>query len=104
MIELIEFAKNIPVPRSQDEYNNRDFADQETIFSSFCYLIDAAQILGSVLVLYEDTSKSIERTVAEVDTSLVSWSLNLPKEKSQLVRSNGEVDELLFAAHVIINT
>jgi hypothetical protein len=104
MPKLIGFMKQIPTPHTQDEYNNRDFADQEITFSSFSYLIDAARILGSVLVLYEDTSKSIDRAIAEVDTSLVSWSLNLPKEKSQLVRSNGDVDELLFAAHVIINT
>lgn len=103
-LELMEFEKDIPIPRTREEYNKRDFADQEIIFSSFSYLIDAAYILGSVLVLYEDTSKSVDRTIAEVDTSLVSWSLNLPKEKLQSVRSNGEVDELLFTAHVIINT
>jgi hypothetical protein len=101
---LIELVKDIPVPHTQHEFNNRDFADQEKIFSSFSYLIDAAQILGSVLMIYEDISKPFERNIAELDTSLVSWSLNLPKEKSQLVKSNGEVDELLFAAQVITNT
>lgn len=103
-LKLIEFIKDIPAPYTQNEYNNRDFADQEMIFSSFSYLIDAAQILATILIIYEDTSKSVEKTIAEVDTGLVSWLLNLPKEKSQLVKVNGEVDELLFAAHAIINT
>lgn len=98
------WVQDIPNPHTQAEYSNRDFAEQEMVFSSFSYLIEAAQILGSALALYGDTSKPIEKTVAEVDTTLVSWSLNLPKEKSQLVRPNGEVDELLFAARVIINT
>lgn len=51
-----------------------------------------------------ETGESFDRVVSNIDTKLVSWTLNLPKEKQQLVGDGGKVDELLFQAHVLINT
>jgi hypothetical protein len=87
-----------------DEYRNRDFADEEIILSSFSYFIEAAILLGSVFAIAADVSESADREIARADISLVSWTLNLPKKKAQLVKADGTVDELLFAAHLMINT
>jgi hypothetical protein len=86
------------------EYNSRDFAAEDIFYSSFSYLIEAAQILGSVYFVAEQIGESAERTVVQVDSSLTSWTLNLPKEKARLVKADGRVDELLFSAHMMINT
>ena len=37
------------------------------------------------------------------DTCLTNWSLHLPSEKRKPINRDGQVDEVLFVAHMIIN-
>jgi hypothetical protein len=82
----------------------RHFADDAIIFSSFTYLIDSARLLALVFHVAHETGESFDMVVSNIDTKLVGWTLNLPKEKQQLVGDGGKVDELIFQAHVLINT
>lgn len=38
------------------------------------------------------------------DTRLVNWVLHLPSSKRLQVEDRGEVDEILFQAHMLYNT
>jgi hypothetical protein len=95
----------IPRPRTLSDYEARDFEDEETVFSSFTYLIDLSKISGSLLGLrglYGGGEKRMEAAVENADAMLVNWRLHLPREKQGVVDKNEEVDELLFQAHNLL--
>ncbi len=39
--------------------------------------------------------------VDRVDAHLVNWRLHLPESKKELINSDGQLDEMLFQAHMI---
>lgn len=39
--------------------------------------------------------------INSVDTTLVSWSLQLPRSKREVIGRDGQVDEILLQAHLI---
>jgi len=39
----------------------------------------------------------------DADGNLMNWMLHLPDEKKDVLRSNGEIDEPLFQAHMCFN-
>lgn len=45
-----------------------------------------------------------EPDLIAADTRLVNWALHLPAEKRLNVEHHGEVDEILFQAHMLYNT
>lgn len=97
-----DFAQIIPRPRTLSEYEARDFEDEEPVFSSFTYLIDLIRIMGSILGIDNINGKDLEPAVANADAMLVNWKLHLPREKQGVVDRNEEVDEILFAAHNLL--
>jgi hypothetical protein len=42
-----------------------------------------------------------ESTVDRLDAHLVTWSLHLPETKKDFINSEGQLDEMLFQAHMI---
>jgi hypothetical protein len=92
----------IPRPRTMIEYDTRDFEDEETIFSSFTYLIDLARISGALLGLDNVKSKDLENAVTNADAMLMNWKLHLPVEKQGVVGKDEEIDELLFQAQNLL--
>lgn len=99
-----DYAQIIPRSRTLSEYEARDFEDEEPVFSSFTYLIDLTRITGSILGIEHVNGKDLETAVAYADAMLVNWKLHLPKEKQGVVDRNEEVDEILFAAHNLLQT
>ncbi|PWW72308.1 hypothetical protein C7212DRAFT_354685 [Tuber magnatum] len=83
----------IPEPHSLNQFDERYFAAEQIVFSSFAYRIDAVRILGQVLAATSDAA----------DASLVNWGLHLPDCKKELVGKDCRVDEMLFQAHMVIN-
>ncbi|KAG0161370.1 hypothetical protein PDIDSM_8904 [Penicillium digitatum] len=79
-------AGDISKPRMMIEFKRRILAAEDTVFSSFSYRIEATTILCRVLVL----------------NRLLSWINHLPSKKLDIVDSYGNVDEMMFQAHLTI--
>jgi hypothetical protein len=93
--------QQIPFSRSIQEYDDSSFAAEETVFSSFTYLVDAVRIMGEVLEVSRADSLEYQ-SVNSADAYLVNWTLHLPPSKRDIVANDGEIDEVLFQAHMII--
>lgn len=101
--ELDYAAGRIPEPHSLQEFDDRYFATESTIFSSFAYRVEAVRILGQVLSVSMMGSPDDTRADA-ADASLANWGLHLPEVKKELVKGRErKVDEMLFQAHMVIN-
>ncbi|KAN0090510.1 hypothetical protein V8E51_019089 [Hyaloscypha variabilis] len=99
--KLYNEGQAIPDPPSLDQFSRRLFADDDIKYSSFCYHIEAVQILTRGLTL--TGAKDIHRgRVQAVDNALAGWIHHLPPEKTEVIAAGGEVDEILFQAQMII--
>lgn len=87
-----------------EEYNAREFAEDELMFSSFAYLIDLGHIIGVILALGTESGDPFDPKVISAEASLLNWALYLPKEKQLVIEDLGKVDEILFQAHMLRNT
>ncbi|PVH87129.1 hypothetical protein DL98DRAFT_509999 [Cadophora sp. DSE1049] len=96
--EECDYDGIIPRSRTLEEYENRDFLDDEPVFSSFTYLIDLTRISGSLLGFDRLPPGDVEIAVNNADAMLVNWKLHLPREKQGVVDKNEELDEILFFA------
>jgi len=91
------------MPATMAEFHGNVFAEEEKVFSSFCYRIEAVRLLGRVLTI---TGKhGVDRDLVQaVDNALAAFLYHLPRSKSEAEISNtfGDLDELMFQAHTII--
>ena len=94
--------KRIPIPKSLTEFDERYFAVEQAVYSSYAYRVEAVRILGQVLACGGSGNPDDPRADA-ADASLVNWMLHLPSAKKDLVDKDGKVDEMLFQAHMVIN-
>ncbi|KAK2754221.1 hypothetical protein FQN54_007100 [Arachnomyces sp. PD_36] len=97
---------NIPPPRTLEEYDMREFCDDDDPgFSSFAHLIGLTRSLSLSLVSRQQRSpETINHICANADTSITAWCSLLPPDKRKIVRDDGTVDELLFKANMLIHT
>ena len=86
------------------DYDNREFADEDIVFSSFTYLIDLGRMIGTVLEVGTEAGMPFDPAVIKADSGLVNWALHLPKSKKCVIRESGSADEILFQAHMLFNT
>ena len=93
---------DVPKPRSMLEFKRRIFAAEDDVFSSFSYRIEATMILCRVLVLNRLRDCHRDHLQA-VENALVSWINHLPPGKLEIVDSYGNVDEMMFQAHLTIS-
>ena len=56
------------------------------------------------MALDVDIENPVEPDLIAADTRLVYWALHLPASKRLQVEDRGEVDEILFQAHMLYNT
>ncbi|KAI5796685.1 hypothetical protein FPQ18DRAFT_255787 [Pyronema domesticum] len=104
--ELDYAGGRIREPHSLQEFDDRYFADDSTVFSSYAYRVEAIRILGQVLsVNMGGTGGAPDETRADAaDASLANWGLHLPDAKKELVNGGARrVDEMLFQAHMVYN-
>jgi hypothetical protein len=94
-------AACIPNPPTVAQFEGRLFAEEELQFSSFCYRIEAVRLLRRVLAL-AGASEVHKDQVQAVDNALAGWAHHLPPAKADIINFFGEVDEILFQAHLII--
>jgi len=91
----------VPEPFNLTQFDQRLFSHEELPFSSYCYRIEAVRILARVLAL-TGSQEVHHDEVQAVDNALSGWAHHLPPAKVDIVNAFGEVDELLFQAHMII--
>ncbi|KAJ5256787.1 hypothetical protein N7478_012891 [Penicillium angulare] len=91
-----------PPPPTIAQFDERVFADEERDFSSYSYRIEAVRILGRV-VATQDIVEGQQDHVEAIDARIASWFHHLPESKSELMRPDGSVDEIMFQATMIIN-
>ncbi|KAJ5924648.1 C6 transcription factor [Penicillium verhagenii] len=92
---------DIPTPRKILDFKRRVFAPDETVFSSSSYRIEAVTILCRALVLNGLRDYHRDHLQA-VENALVSWINHLPSKKLDIVDSYGNIDEMMFQAHMTI--
>jgi hypothetical protein len=85
------------------DYDNREFDDEDIVYSSYTYLIDTVRILSSVLTIHMEERVPGDRALAALDAKFVNWFLYLPKSKLDLVAKDQRVDETMFLAHMVMN-
>ncbi|EUC46343.1 hypothetical protein COCMIDRAFT_35963 [Bipolaris oryzae ATCC 44560] len=92
----------IPPVSTWAEYQLREFTEIEVVYSSITYLYDAAMIVAFIMSTFIHTAVINEALVESCDVKLAIWMSLLPSCKKDPVRMNGEVDEIMFMAHMVI--
>lgn len=92
---------DIPSPHTILEFKRRVLSGEDLVFSSIGYRVEAATILGRVLLLNQLRNVNHDH-IQSIENALLSWSNHLPAEKFELVDGYGNVDEMMFQAHTII--
>ncbi|TVY43791.1 hypothetical protein LSUB1_G003475 [Lachnellula subtilissima] len=92
----------IPQPRSLADYDNREFDDEDVVYSSWTYLIDVSRITSSILSINHEERGPGDPTIATADARILNWSLYLPQSKQDLISKDQKIDETMFLAHTII--
>ena len=115
--KLQSVASDLPLPGHDDDYINcrlqplaptlqemaeRNFAETTFNYSSGAYKVEATRILRKVLSLEADSFNVTNAEVEAVDASIQSFLLTLPPHFREVIESDGRVDEVLFAAHMVI--
>ncbi|CRK40792.1 hypothetical protein HYQ45_018228 [Verticillium longisporum] len=97
---------NIPLPRTVDEFDSREFLPETPPFSSFAYLIGAVRCASLALSrtssVKPDEVSSLHILEA-ADSAIDGWLLLLPEDKKRTIDASGNIDELMFQAHLIIH-
>ncbi|RDL37212.1 Zn2 DNA-binding protein [Venustampulla echinocandica] len=96
-----EYASGfIPQGHSLEDFDDESFDGRDFSYSSFTYRIAALRNLGRVLASRQVTLPDAA-AVLRIDAYLVNWRLHLPVTKKECISSDGQLDEMLFQAHMI---
>ncbi|KAL3494672.1 hypothetical protein BJX62DRAFT_247072 [Aspergillus germanicus] len=93
--------RDIPRPSTMLDFRRRILAAEDPIFSSFSYRIEATMVLSRVTMLNRITDCHRDHVQA-AENALVSWTNHLPATKLDIVDAYGNVDEMMFQAHLTI--
>jgi hypothetical protein len=83
-----------------EEVKLRSLSDSSVPWSSFAYRIEAMRILSGVLDITSDSSPA---QCDAASASISSYLLSLPAEKREGLQPNGEVDEVMVCALMIVH-
>ena len=90
------------VLNTTQDLDNRFLDDTDQVFSSHSYRIEAAMLLRRVLAvaaIFDGQSEEIDA----MDATLSAWFHHLPPEKYEILGSNGQCDEMMFQARMIVH-
>ncbi|KAL4974659.1 hypothetical protein BDW66DRAFT_152693 [Aspergillus desertorum] len=93
-------------PRTLQDYDMREFLDDDgRLFSSFAELVGLTRGLDLALASRQGmTIGNAPGICANADATATAWRSLLHPSKTDLIRGDGTVDELLFKANMIIQT
>jgi hypothetical protein len=92
--------QEIPQPHTIEDFESEGFDSKDSVYSSFTYRIAALRNLGRVLAQGMMTIPD-EAILDRLDAFLVNWRLHLPESKRDFINPEGQLDEMLFQAHMI---
>lgn len=98
--------QDIPEPKTLEDFDSREFAPNTIKFSSLTYLIGAVRCTALAISAAPKNPKKEHSThvIQAADASLNGWLLLLPQKDKQVMSETGEIDELMFQAHLLIHT
>jgi uncharacterized YccA/Bax inhibitor family protein len=101
---MADLVQNIPKSKTLDEFECREFDPDNIVYSSFAYLIGAVRCAALAISFVSKFAKKEDSPQVQVlDSALDGWLLSLPKNAKQVISKAGEVDELIFQAHLVIH-
>ena|ERR1700753_1496193 len=82
-----------------------DADDEEEVFSSSTYRIDAIRIVHRVMAATRSVASDVmaQEAFDMAETQIKNWALCLPEAKKKPIDRDGIVDEVLFEAHMIVS-
>lgn len=97
--------QEIPEPKSLQEFDCREFAFDDTSFSSFAYLIGAVRcaafaISSAPKIAVKEASPQV---IHAADSIIDGWLLSVPEDRQQVMAKTGEIDELMFQANLVVH-
>lgn len=92
--------QNIPPPHYIQDFDDDLFGGGDHTYSSYTYRIAGIRNMGRVLKLSQVMHYD-EYAISRVDAHLVNWKLHLPDAKKKFISSEGQLDEMIFQAHMI---
>ena len=87
--------------RSLSDMENRFFAEENHLWSSFAYEVEAVRLMHKVLQSRTFDQRFTDADVEALDASLSGFQFSLPLSKRDFAERDGKIDEVLFAAHMI---
>ncbi|RSM02341.1 hypothetical protein CEP52_007986 [Fusarium oligoseptatum] len=95
----------IPEPKTLEEFDCREFASDDTSFSSFTYLISAVRCAALAISIAPKVAvkEASTQVIEAADSVIDAWLLLLPKDDKQVISKTGVIDELMFQAHLVIH-
>ncbi|KAK6836826.1 hypothetical protein PG987_007321 [Apiospora arundinis] len=96
----------IPTPRTWDEYCARELETDGPGYSSFAHLVGAYRSITSALKNIPPLTKphGSALIMQEIDTVIDGWLHLLPESKREVMSESGDIDELMFQAHMLVHT
>lgn len=91
----------IPSTTTWQEYEMREFADIEVVYSSIVYLTDISRVVAYIMRSFTQTGTFDDTLISAVDAKVAAWQSLLPACKKDPMRQNGTVDEVIFMAHMM---
>lgn len=89
-------------PPSLQAFEERPFALNPRVdFSSHCYRIEAIRIVDRVISLAANDNASPD-SIQAVDNAIAGWKYSLPSAQPDVIDASGDVDEVLFQAHMYV--
>lgn len=61
-------------------------------------------MLGTALPTVDEQGDDMASQVKNAEANITSWHLYLPESKKEPVQPDGSVDEIMFRAHMLLNT
>lgn len=96
----------IPCPKTLEDFNTREFAPDDYVYSSFAYLIGAVHGISTAVskVRLDPLDGSSPGLLEAVDTMINGWLLLVPESKANIYYKRGETDELVLYPLEIISS
>ncbi|PGH06288.1 hypothetical protein GX51_02485 [Blastomyces parvus] len=89
-------------PPSATQFYNRIFADHSPKYSSFCYAVEATNLLkrGIALGVTLD-DENVRDQVEALEANIGSWFRHAPEDRPNALCIDGSVDQVLFRAYML---
>jgi hypothetical protein len=92
--------QDIPPANYIQDFDDDLFGGGDSPYSSYTYRIAGIRNMGRVLSLSRIMHYD-ENAISRVDAHLVNWKLHLPESKKKFISGDGQLDEMIFQAHMI---